>query len=354
MVKILLGDVAKERRETIKTDKSNFPVVGLEHLVPEQIQLTEWSNDADNTFTKMFHKGDILFGRRRAYLKKAALAPFDGICSGDITVIAPIENGIAPELLPFIIQNDDFFDYAIEKSAGSLSPRVKWEHLKEYEFELPALEEQKKLAKILWAAEKTKQAYKKLLQKTDDMVKSQFIEMFGDVYQEDSEWIKKAFEEVVEDVSRLGTKIQTDDYLKNGKYPIIDQGQNYISGYRNDEKGVYRDVPVIVFGDHTRCFKYVDFPFFMGADGVKILKAKGSDMNIKFLAELLKMVPIPNMGYNRHYRWLKEFDLIIPPAALQNDYAFFVEQTDKSKFELQKSLDNLNAMKKALINENFK
>lgn len=175
MVKILLGDVAKERRETIKTDKSNFPVVGLEHLVPEQIQLTEWSNDADNTFTKMFHKGDILFGRRRAYLKKAALAPFDGICSGDITVIAPIENGIAPELLPFIIQNDDFFDYAIEKSAGSLSPRVKWEHLKEYEFELPALEEQKKLAKILWAAEETKQAYKKLLQKTDDMVKSQFI-----------------------------------------------------------------------------------------------------------------------------------------------------------------------------------
>ncbi len=162
--------------------------------------------------------------------------------------------------------------------------------------------------------------------------------MFGDVYQEDSEWIKKAFEEVVEDVSRLGTKIQTDDYLKNGKYPIIDQGQNYISGYRNDEKGVYRDVPVIVFGDHTRCFKYVDFPFFMGADGVKILKAKGSDMNIKFLAELLKMVPIPNMGYNRHYRWLKEFDLIIPPAALQNDYAFFVEQTDKSKFAVQMPL----------------
>lgn len=73
MVKVLLGDIAKERKENLKTDKSNLPIVGLEHLVPQQVQLTEWSNDTDNTFTKVFHKGDILFGRRRAYLKKAAL-----------------------------------------------------------------------------------------------------------------------------------------------------------------------------------------------------------------------------------------------------------------------------------------
>lgn len=156
--------------------------------------------------------------------------------------------------------------------------------------------------------------------------------MFGDVFQEDTEWDRKPFETVIEDVSRLGTKIQTDDYLVSGEYPIVDQGQAYISGYRNDEQGVYKDVPVIIFGDHTRCFKYVDFPFFMGADGVKVLKTKTDDINMKFLLALLKLAPIPNMGYNRHFRWLKEFEIIIPPMDLQLKYADLIGQSDKSKF----------------------
>ena len=146
MPKVLLGDVATERKETYKGSKAGYPIVGLEHLIPEEITLTTWSEDSENTFSKMFHKGDILFGRRRAYLKKAAVAPFDGICSGDITVIQADPEKIIPELLPFIIQNDTLFDFAVGKSAGSLSPRVKWQHLKNYEFELPNMDKQRELA----------------------------------------------------------------------------------------------------------------------------------------------------------------------------------------------------------------
>ena len=175
MAKVLLGDVAKERRETYKGSKAGYPIVGLEHLTPEEITLTAWSEDSENTFTKMFHKGDMLFGRRRAYLKKAAVAPFDGICSGDITVIEAIPDRILPELLPFIIQNDALFDFAVEKSAGSLSPRVKWEHLKNYEFELPEMEKQQKLSELLWAMATTMKSYRELLIATDELVKSQFI-----------------------------------------------------------------------------------------------------------------------------------------------------------------------------------
>ena len=126
MSKVLLGEVSHERKETCKGSKEGYPIVGLEHLIPEEITLTTWDEGAENTFTKMFRKGDVLFGRRRAYLKKAAVAPFDGICSGDITVIEADPDKILPELLPFIIQNDDLFDFAVGKSAGSLSPRVKW------------------------------------------------------------------------------------------------------------------------------------------------------------------------------------------------------------------------------------
>ena len=174
MAQVTLGDVAIESRETYKGDKSGMPIVGLEHLIPEDVVLSLWDRDKENTFTKMFRKGDMLFGRRRAYLKKAAQAPFDGICSGDITVIRAKEDRLIPELLPFIIQNDVLFDFAVGKSAGSLSPRVKWENLKNYKFELPPLPEQKKLAEALWAINDTLQAYQKLLIETDELVKSQF------------------------------------------------------------------------------------------------------------------------------------------------------------------------------------
>ena len=182
MSKVLLGDVARERRETCKGSKDGYPVVGLEHLTPEEITLSAWDEGKDNTFTKLFRQGDVLFGRRRAYLKKAVVAPFDGICSGDITVIEAIPEKILPELLPFIIQNDALFDFAVGKSAGSLSPRVKWEHLRNYSFELPDMEEQRRLAKVLWAMDATKKAYQKLIQKTDELVKSQFIVLLSLIF----------------------------------------------------------------------------------------------------------------------------------------------------------------------------
>ncbi len=175
-----LGDIARESRGTYKGDKTDIPIVGLEHLVSGELKFSEYELNTDNTFNRCFHKGQILFGRRRAYLKKAAVAEFDGICSGDITVIEAIPGKVDERLLPFIIQNDRLFDFAVSRSAGGLSPRVKWEHLADYELELPSIEEQRVLAEKLWAAYELKEAYKKMIAATDEMVKSQFIEMFGD------------------------------------------------------------------------------------------------------------------------------------------------------------------------------
>ena len=200
MSKVLLGDVAVEHKETCKGSKDGYPIVGLEHLIPEEITLTAWDEGSENTFSKMFRKGNVLFGRRRAYLKKAAVAPFDGICSGDITVIEAKPDRILPELLPFIIQNDDLFDFAVGKSAGSLSPRVKWEHLKNYEFELPDMEKQKELAELLWAMDNTKKSYQKLIAATDELVKSQFIEMFGDPVKNPFGWPTMTLDQATKEI----------------------------------------------------------------------------------------------------------------------------------------------------------
>ena len=229
-----LEDIARESRATHKGDKSGVPIVGLEHLVPQEIKFTGYDVDTENTFTKAFKKGQILFGRRRAYLKKAAIADVDGICSGDITVIEAIPGKVEPLLLPFIIQNDKFFDYAVSRSAGGLSPRVKWEHLKDYELDLPPIDEQRILADKLWAAYRLKESYKKLLTATQEMVKSQFIEMFAackkhvslsslcNVFQ-DGDWIES------KDQSETGIRLIQTGNVGNGIFKDKGEKARYIS-----------------------------------------------------------------------------------------------------------------------------
>src|SRR5690606_14351013 len=151
--KVTLGDVVFEPKETAKDIiKEGFKhIVGLEHIESGDVHLrNSLSNDNDTTFTKVFRAGDILFGRRRAYLKKAAQASFDGVCSGDITVMR-VKDKLNVRLLPFVIHNDRFFDYAVKHSAGGLSPRVKFKDLASYEFLLPPKEQQAELADLLWA-----------------------------------------------------------------------------------------------------------------------------------------------------------------------------------------------------------
>lgn len=134
------------------------------------------------------------------------------------------------------------------------------------------------------------------------------------------------FTDVFEDVTKQGRKIPTSDYHETGLYPIIDQGQSEIAGYTDETDGLFVDVPAIIFGDHTRVLKYVDTPCFLGADGVKLLKAKIPNPNYKYLYYALLSADIPNTGYNRHFKWLKEVDIPLPSADKQQE---IVDALDK-------------------------
>jgi restriction endonuclease S subunit len=116
-----------------------------------------------------------LFGKRRAYQRKVAVAEFDGLCSSDILVFEPKDDRLLPELLPFICQSDGFFEHALDTSAGSLSPRTKFKELARYEFPLPPLDEQRRIAEILWAADKTAEMYKGILKKLQIVENSYFM-----------------------------------------------------------------------------------------------------------------------------------------------------------------------------------
>ena len=127
----------------------------------------------------------------------------------------------------------------------------------------------------------------------------------------------KSFDEVFEDRTKYGTKVKTNEYQDSGAHIIIDQGQEQIAAYSNREDGLFTEVPAIVFGDHTRIIKYVDEPFFLGADGVKVLRCKLDDANYKYLYYALKSVKVPNTGYNRHFKWLKKAKITYPDPIRQ-------------------------------------
>ena len=139
----------------------------------------------------------------------------------------------------------------------------------------------------------------------------------------------KEFDEVFVDKTKYGTKLKTSDYKECGKYPIIDQGQETIAGYTDAEDGVFKEVPVIIFGDHTRVIKYVDKPFFLGADGVKVLRSKYLDANYRYLFYALLDLKIPNTGYNRHFKWLKEAKIQYPTLKQQEKVVGILDKIEK-------------------------
>ena len=154
-------------------------VIGLEHIEPNNLHITQWDTlEKETTFTRKFRKGQVLFGRRRAYQRKVAYAEFDGICSGDILVFEAIEEVLLPELLPFLIQSEGFFQKALATSADSLSPRTKFKDLADYEFLLPPKAEQKRLAELLWAADEVVEKEKREREKLDIFRQSKLKDIF--------------------------------------------------------------------------------------------------------------------------------------------------------------------------------
>ncbi|MBR5486016.1 MAG: restriction endonuclease subunit S [Oscillospiraceae bacterium] len=161
------------------------------------------------------------------------------------------------------------------------------------------------------------------------------------------------FTEIFEDVTKRGRKLQTREYKDDGKYAIIDQGQNSIAGYTDDDDGVFTDIPAIVFGDHTRVIKYIDTPCYLGADGVKLLKAKISNPNYKYLYYALLNADIPDTGYNRHYKWLKEVSINLPEEQKQKDIVKALDKVCGLLVQREQQLAKLDELVKARFVELF-
>lgn len=160
--RVAFGDVVRLSKARVADPEAAGieRVVGLEHIQPGDLRIRRWGDVADGTtFTTLFKPGQVLFGKRRAYQRKVAVADFEGVCSGDIYVLEPTNDRLMPELLPFLCQTDAFFDHAIDTSAGSLSPRTNWASLASFEFLLPPTQEQARLVEALTAYRNAEEAF---------------------------------------------------------------------------------------------------------------------------------------------------------------------------------------------------
>ena len=166
-------------------------------------------------------------------------------------------------------------------------------------------------------------------------------------------WSILPFSDVVADETGGNIKTLQSEFLSEGAYPIVDQGKELVAGFTDDPARLCKaEMPAIIFGDHTKCLKFIDFPFCLGADGTKVLRPK-IEIDLRYLFYYLQTVYIPDAGYSRHFKYLKKSDILLPPLQEQIRIAAVLDQADALRRLRQRALDKLNTLGQSIFREMF-
>ena len=245
------------------------------------------------------------------------------------------------------------------QAVGSTIKTIGLPYFKKLKIAAPSYEEQRKIAKILSTWDKAISTTEKLIETSKQQKKALMQQLLtgkkrlinpetGKVFE--GEWKFAIFAELYKVANNKATQVKSSDYLDFGDTPVVDQGKSLISGYTNNTN-IYKDLPVIIFGDHTRIIKWVDFSFAQGADGTQVLK-NSKLLDAKFSYYVLANTTIPNLGYSRHMRELKEKDFKYPQnVAEQQRIASVLTTADKEIEILEAKLSYFKQEKKALMQQ---
>ena len=347
--------------------------VGLEHYDSNEPVITRFTDTSLlSSSVKEFSENDILIARRNVYLRRAGIVFFSGLTSGDSIVLriyndcedrTGIPKDDAIRIIPFILNSNDFWAYANKHADGMNSKRISKDMLYDYEFSLPPKEEQRILADKLWAAYRLKESYKKLLTATQEMVKSQFIEMFGYPVANNKGWNTMAIKQVApEEPSRerqTGTVwILNLDMIESHTGKIIDkvydEDTNLLSVAPFDEGNV-------LYSKLRPYLNKVVIPKGKGYATTELVPLRPNQeyLNLTFFSYLLRGddfvtyantissgTKMPRMPLND----LRNYQCILPPMEEQLKFEKVAEQADKSEFELRKSIEAIDQVIKSLIN----
>ena len=362
------NSTAKKKPED--SDRERY--VGLEHLDPGTLEVTRWGAEVTPKGDKLLmKKGDVLFGRRRAYQKKVGIAPFDGIFSAHGMVLRPKADVVDPMFFPFFISSDMFLDEAIRVSVGSLSPTANWKDLRTLEFDLPSPGKQRELAGTLSEAESLKGHYRKLLTTCDDVVKSQFVEMF-----EGKEYPSSCLSTLVSSMrnglspSKSGShrsKVLTLSAITQGRFDSSAWKDGFFTEEPPADKRISNEDFYVCRGNGNKHLvgtgEYSNVPMkdMVFPDTMIAARIKQEQIILPYLRcawnqpstrkQIEASAKTTNGTFKINQTALGNIKLLVPPLELQQEFADFATSVDKSKFAVQKALDELNATTKKILNQ---
>ena len=378
MTKVKFEDVAT--RVNTREDRLNTSLlyyVGGEHIESNEMLVQGCGLIKGSTIGPMFYcgfkKGDILLVSRNPHLRKASMVEFDGICSEKTFVLGTKDSKVLlQEFLALVMQSDDFWNYCEEHKSGGVNYFLNWSTLAKYEFYLPSIQEQKEIADKVWSAYRLKESYKKLLVATDEMVKSQFIEMFENVesYCKLEDLVSDTFpgEWGSEPISENAIKvIRTTNFTNEGYLDLIDvvtrdiepkkvvrkklkQGDTIL-----ERSGGTKDNPVgrVVFFDEIGDYLPNNFTQVLrpkeSVNPVYLFYALYNSYNLHkaaMRAMASQTTGIQNLSMSD---FMAKF-IVLPSRNEQNKFEQIYRQADKSKFELKQCIENIDKVIKSLIN----
>ena len=347
---VKFGDIVDNMNEATRDPESMGldRVVGLDHMDTESLPLKRWDNFSDlhegTSFTRVFRSGQVLFGKRRAYQRKVSVPDFDGICSGDILVFQPKNEELLSEFLPFLVQSDGFFDHALGTSAGSLSPRTKWQELAKYEFVLPPIAEQHRIVPVLNEIAKVAKIYESVM----PILRNLKISLWGEM------------------VARVGRNSQA---FNLGSLISLEYGKALKAVDRLDG-----DVPVYgsagMVGTHNQCLATSSRNIVVGRKGsagsVTVVESpcwvidtayfvtiKNRDLEFDFVKELLIQSKLSELntqtavpGLNREEVYRKK--VVLPNSATRSEYRAKFDQINSLMATLRRHLEEAKSIQFAL------
>lgn len=215
------------------------------------------------------------------------------------------------------------------------------------------LREQSRIVELLDEADRLRRLRREADAKTARILPALFLKMFGDPATNPMGWPIASFANTFADTTAGNEKLQSSQFLAAGKIAVVDQGQSQIAGYSDNVSIAYRGkLPVIVFGDHTRIFKFIDHPFVLGADGVRVLTPK-PEVNPLFAYWHCKLLNIPSAGYSRHFKYLKEKSFICPGEALQDHFSELTQTMILQTSVLEKAAARVEQLFSVLLDNAF-
>ena len=325
--------------------------IGGEHMESSELEISNRGLLKENLgklgfkFHFAFQERDVLFMARNPHLRKAGMVMFSGLCSDATYVLrSKDENIISQEFLAIQLQTDHFWDYCERTKVGSVNFANNWSSIANYDFDLPPINIQKEVASKVWSAYRVKQSYRKLLNAIDEMVKSQFIEMFGS-----RDFLKR----LGDYVSVKTGKLDANASVEGGRYPFFTCAEKTLS----IDTYAFDCNAVLLAGNGEFCVKHYDGKFnayqrtyVIESKDESILSTKYLYAWLKDYANILKANAIGGV-----IKYIKLGDIInaqinLPSQDRQLEYVKIYGQADKSKFELKKSIEAIDKVIKSLIN----